>query len=75
MHDELWNTFGVSQRPSGARFVGREAEFDELCRALVNLESTGARTVLVGGDAGIGKTRLAEEFVDRARSVGEPPDS
>ncbi len=60
----------VGERPSGAAFAGRDAELDRLGSALVALDSSGAQTVLIGGEAGIGKTRLIEEFRDRARVAG-----
>ena len=70
MSAELWENSRVGEAVSGATFVGREAEMDLLCGALDTLDSTGARTVLIGGDAGIGKTRLVEEFGDRVRAGG-----
>ena len=36
---------GVSERPSGATFAGREAELDLLGGMLAALDDTGARTV------------------------------
>jgi class 3 adenylate cyclase/DNA-binding CsgD family transcriptional regulator len=47
-------------------FVGRLAEWDELARAWESVNSGERRTVLIGGEAGAGKTRLAFEF---ARSI------
>ena len=60
----------VGERPSGATFAGRDVELDRLGAALVALDNTGAQTILIGGEAGIGKTRLIEEFRDRARAAG-----
>ena len=51
-------------------FVGRESELDRLLTTLGTLETAGARTVLVSGDAGIGKSRLVEELLERARTSG-----
>jgi eukaryotic-like serine/threonine-protein kinase len=52
-------------------FVGREAERDKLWGALAMVRRTGrARAVLVGGEAGIGKTRLAAWMATRAAEVG-----
>jgi DNA-binding CsgD family transcriptional regulator/tetratricopeptide (TPR) repeat protein len=66
----MWNTLAVAEQvPSGA-FVGRVAELDRLESALAALPERGAATVLVGGDAGMGKSRLIEEFCVRARDAG-----
>jgi DNA-binding CsgD family transcriptional regulator/tetratricopeptide (TPR) repeat protein len=66
----MWNTFAVPERLSSPAFVGRVAELDRLDAALGALGERGAATVLVGGDAGIGKSRLVEEFGARARVSG-----
>lgn len=51
--------------------VGREAELDALWAQLVAASASGAtRAVLVHGPADIGKTRLAESFLHRARAAG-----
>ena len=47
--------------------VGREAEWAALERAFV---SAGGAIVVIEGEAGIGKTRLAEEFLARVREGG-----
>jgi class 3 adenylate cyclase/tetratricopeptide (TPR) repeat protein len=41
--------------------VGRDAERDELLRALSDVASGRGGVVMIGGEPGIGKTRLAEE--------------
>jgi pentatricopeptide repeat protein len=56
--------------PSPNVFAGREAELHVLTSALAALDDTGGRTVFIGGDAGIGKSRLIEELTDRARTAG-----
>jgi class 3 adenylate cyclase/tetratricopeptide (TPR) repeat protein len=51
-------------------FVGREAELDRLDAALEDALAGQGRLVLVGGEPGIGKTRIAEQLVTRARARG-----
>jgi DNA-binding CsgD family transcriptional regulator/tetratricopeptide (TPR) repeat protein len=51
-------------------FVGRARELGQLERALNEAAAVRGGTVLVSGDAGIGKTRLAEEVATRARVDG-----
>jgi DNA-binding CsgD family transcriptional regulator/tetratricopeptide (TPR) repeat protein len=51
-------------------FVGRAGELAELERALEATRAGSGLTVLVAGEAGIGKTRLACELVTRAGSEG-----
>jgi DNA-binding CsgD family transcriptional regulator len=50
--------------------VGREADLTALRDALKRARSAEPATVLVGGEAGVGKTRLIEEF--RRGLAGEP---
>ena len=52
--------------------VGRTAELDELDALLDSVKSTGEQpmTVLITGDAGIGKSRLVDEFCSRMRAGG-----
>ncbi|WP_020013923.1 helix-turn-helix transcriptional regulator [Promicromonospora sukumoe] len=52
-----------------ARLVGRAPELGALEAALADVRSGGSRTVVVGGEAGIGKTRLLDELVSRAGDV------
>ncbi|MEA3055705.1 MAG: hypothetical protein QOD30_1137, partial [Actinomycetota bacterium] len=51
-------------------FVGREHELGTLRRALDEARGGRTRTVVISGDAGIGKTRLVEELVGEARRDG-----
>lgn len=53
----------VDDRPPRASFAGRDEELDRLREALSTAESGRARVVVIEGEAGIGKTRLVEEFV------------
>ncbi len=55
--------------PAGI-FVGRERDLDELSSALVQGADGRGRLVLIAGEAGIGKTRLAEEAVARSAEHG-----
>ncbi|MER5997111.1 AAA family ATPase [Nonomuraea angiospora] len=48
------------------RFVGRARELAALGDALVGARAGASSAVLVGGEAGVGKTRLIKEFTDRA---------
>ena len=50
--------------------VGRVEELDRLDEALRLALQGRPSVVLVGGDAGVGKTRLVEEFCGRARGQG-----
>jgi DNA-binding CsgD family transcriptional regulator len=51
-------------------FVGRQRELGELERALEQTRAASGLTVLVAGEAGMGKTRLASELARRARAEG-----
>jgi DNA-binding CsgD family transcriptional regulator len=51
-------------------FVGRAEEFERLERALRRAQSGVGSTVLVTGEAGIGKSRLASNLTTRARAAG-----
>ena len=57
----------MSGRISSPRFVGRVAELARLAAAL---SDAAPRVLLLGGEAGVGKTRLLAEFTARARSAG-----
>lgn len=52
--------------------LGRERELAELEHALQDTARRGMRVVGLVGDAGVGKTRLAEELVARQRARGVP---
>nr|WP_229840868.1 helix-turn-helix transcriptional regulator [Streptomyces roseolilacinus] len=51
-------------------FVGRAAELTALTDALARAAEGEPRALLVAGEAGVGKTRLVEEFLDEARRRG-----
>jgi DNA-binding CsgD family transcriptional regulator/tetratricopeptide (TPR) repeat protein len=51
-------------------FVGRGAELDRLRQALRRTSEGRGGAAIVGGEAGIGKSRLVERFADDARADG-----
>ncbi len=58
-----------SARPTST-FVGRETTLGHLRDALDEAVAGTSRIVLIGGEAGIGKSRLASELVARAQAAG-----
>ena len=60
----------VVQRVTSPVFIGREGEVDELHDAIGRAAAGIPATVLVGGEAGIGKTRLLGELSAWARKRG-----
>lgn len=54
----------------GTEFVGREAELAELVETLDSAASGSGHLVLIGGEPGVGKSRLAAELGTRARERG-----
>ena len=57
-------------RPRGRAMVGRDAERAELLRGLEDAIAGHGSIALVGGEPGIGKTRLAQELLADARERG-----
>ncbi len=51
-------------------FVGRTEELGALSDALGRAAVRQPQALLLGGEAGVGKTRLAEEFLNAARAAG-----
>jgi predicted ATPase/DNA-binding SARP family transcriptional activator len=51
-------------------FIGREAEFNTLIRAIERMSTGRGELVLVEGESGMGKTRLLEEVTASARWRG-----
>ncbi len=61
----------VETRSVSPVFVGRGSELNTLRGALARIKETGEpRALLIGGEAGVGKTRLIEEFASAARADG-----
>jgi DNA-binding CsgD family transcriptional regulator/tetratricopeptide (TPR) repeat protein len=58
------------EAPAIEVFVGRGRELGELGRTLDAARAGSGVTVLVAGEAGIGKTRLASELASHARDAG-----
>jgi DNA-binding SARP family transcriptional activator len=54
----------------GGDFVGREHELAVLQRALERVIGGRGEIILIGGEPGIGKTRMAEEFLRYAAAQG-----
>src|SRR5438105_11488975 len=50
--------------------IGRERELSRLEDALLDGHRGNGQVVVIGGDAGVGKTRLATELQERARRAG-----
>ncbi|SFN24605.1 regulatory protein, luxR family [Pseudonocardia ammonioxydans] len=61
---------GVTHSAAGRAFHGRAAELELLGAALRRTAEHGASAVLLGGDAGVGKTRLVGEFGRAAATEG-----
>ena len=59
-----------SRRRGFSRLVGREAELARLWRLLEEALAANGRVVGVVGDAGVGKSRVCLEFVERCRAQG-----
>lgn len=62
--------FPATLRISDRLFVGRDAEMAELRDAWARAVSGGTELVLIGGEAGAGKTRLAVEAARELHGVG-----
>jgi len=57
-------------KEGGQAFVGREPETEALLAGLGDATSGRGRFFALGGEPGIGKTRLADEFSTRAKAEG-----
>lgn len=55
---------------SAVPFIGRSIELERMSRILTKADQGHVKTVFITGEAGIGKTRLAQEFVTRAKRHG-----
>ena len=60
----------VLEAPSHGRFVGRAAELGRLDAALERAAAGRPNVAIIAGEAGVGKSWLAETFAERARAAG-----
>ena len=60
----------VVGRVSSPVFVGRAAELADLEAMLRRAIAGGSATAVVSGDAGVGKTRLVTELINRCEAQG-----
>ena len=60
----------MATRMTSDRFVGRTGELAELRAALEEAISSRPSLALVGGESGVGKSRLADELARHAREAG-----
>jgi DNA-binding CsgD family transcriptional regulator len=64
---------GMPGRISSSTFVGRGEQLSGLTSAYRRAVAREAAVVVVGGEAGVGKTRLLTEFVDGLAKTDQPP--
>src|ERR1700722_17113701 len=62
--------YEMSRRGGSPVLVGRAAEMATLQTAFSAVRQGGPAALLIGGEAGVGKTRLISEFADEARAAG-----
>ena len=60
----------MEARVARASFVGRAGELARLEDALAAAAAGRGSTILIAGEAGIGKTRLVSELAEQARTGG-----
>ncbi len=60
----------ASRRRGFSRLVGREGELARLWRVLDDVVAGSGQVVGMVGDAGVGKSRLCLEFIERCRAQG-----
>jgi DNA-binding CsgD family transcriptional regulator/tetratricopeptide (TPR) repeat protein len=66
---------GVETRSVSPVFVGRTGELSILNQALARATAGEPQALLLGGEAGVGKTRLVEEFLERVAGTGTVPST
>ena len=60
----------MARRVASPRFVGREQELGTLAEALARAEAGTSTAVIVGGESGVGKSRLVAELAAGAAARG-----
>jgi class 3 adenylate cyclase/tetratricopeptide (TPR) repeat protein len=68
--EPMANRFAARVRRGVAPFAGRLVEFARLVEAARKCRDGHSRVIIIAGPAGIGKTRLASEFLDHSASEG-----
>jgi DNA-binding CsgD family transcriptional regulator/tetratricopeptide (TPR) repeat protein len=63
-------TAGMIGRASGPVLVGRDQQMAALDAAFADVRQGGPTAVLLGGEAGVGKSRLVSEFGQAAEAAG-----
>lgn len=53
----------MQMTPASAQMIGREAEMQALLASFADAADSKPQAVIVGGEAGLGKTRLLDEFL------------
>jgi class 3 adenylate cyclase/DNA-binding IscR family transcriptional regulator len=69
-HGPLQTALQLARSRGFSRFVGRRRELDVLDAALERVRAGDGRVISIAGEAGIGKSRLAWEFLERCRMEG-----
>jgi DNA-binding CsgD family transcriptional regulator/tetratricopeptide (TPR) repeat protein len=65
-----WHPEDMAARSTSPVLVGREEQLTTLEAALGSSGRDGPSVVLIGGEAGVGKSRLVREFATRAEAAG-----
>jgi hypothetical protein len=66
----VWEPVGVNAGPVSPFFVGRDVEFALLGEADARVREGSPAAVLIGGEAGVGKSRLVAEFTSALSGYG-----
>ena len=60
----------MSGLPSEPALIGRDQEIGQLRQHLDSALAGRGATIFIGGEAGVGKTRLVNEFLNQAKETG-----